>query len=263
MTTLATIVRATNRYRALLRSQYWSAEELRAYTQSALDETLRAAAQIPFYAARWGGSPGPDDLSKLPTTRRCEIGELNDSVLSRYPNRADFSSHSSSGSTGMPTEFFFDDRHQTGRLAGRMRYLRAHGWSPIKRTAWLLYFVFRTERNEDERLMRSRIRMASHFIEATPELDGKAEELSRLDPAFLYTFPSYLEILLNRLAETGQRLPSLKRVFTGAEVLEDSLRQRGQRKSSASISRRTTARPKRSWRGNARPEIATSMPNTY
>jgi phenylacetate-CoA ligase len=229
MTTFSTIVRATNRYRTLLRSQYWSAEELRAYTQSALDETLHTAAQIPFYAARLDGSPGPDDLSKLPVTRRCEIGELNESVLSRYPNRADFSSHSSSGSTGMPTEFFFDDRHQTGRLAGRMRYLRAHGWSPLKRTAWLLYFVFRAERNEDERLMRSRFRLASHFIEATPELDGKAEKLSRLDPAFLYTFPSYLEILLNRLAETGRRLPSLKRIFTGAEVLEDSLRLRAKK----------------------------------
>jgi phenylacetate-CoA ligase len=110
-----------------------------------------------------------------------------------------------------------------------MRYLRAHSWSPLKRTAWLLYFVFRTERNEDERLMRSRFRLASHFIEATPELNGKAEELSLLDPTFLYTFPSYLEILLNRLAETGRRLPSLKRIFTGAEVLEDSLRQRAKK----------------------------------
>jgi phenylacetate-CoA ligase len=229
MTTLSTILRATNRYRALLRSQYWSAEKLRAYTHRALDETLRAAVQIPFYAARWDGSPGPPDLSKLPTVRRCEIGALNDSVLRRYPNGADFSSHSSSGSTGMPTEFYFDDRHQIGRLAGRMRYLRAHGWNPLKRTVWLLYFVFRTEHNEDERLMRSRFRMASHFIEATPELDGKAEELSKLDPTFLYTFPSYLEILLNRLAETGRRLPSLKRIFTGAEVLEDSLRQRAKK----------------------------------
>ncbi len=126
----------------------------------------------------------------------------------------------------MPTEFYFDDRHQTGRMAGRMRYLRAHEWNPFKRTAWLLYFVFRTEHNEDERLMRSRFRLASHFIAATPDLDGKAEQLSKLDPAFLYTFPSYLEILLNRLAESGRRLPSLKKIFTGAEVLEDSLRQR-------------------------------------
>jgi phenylacetate-CoA ligase len=226
MTTLSAILRATNRYRGLLRSQYWSADELGAYTKRALDETLQAGLRIPFYAAHWEGTPAAYDLSKLRPIRRSEIGGLNKSALACYPNRADFSSHSSSGSTGMPTEFFFDDRHQMGRLAGRMRYLRAHGWSPLKRTAWLLYFVFRTERNEDERLMRSRIRMANHFVAATPELDGQVGQLSRLDPTFLYTFPSYLEILLNRLAEDGLRMPSLKRIFTGAEVLEDSLRRR-------------------------------------
>jgi len=226
MTTLSTMLRAANRYRGLLRSQYWSAEELRSHTETALDETLREAVRIPFYAARWGGSPRRHDLSKLPAVRRCEIAELNRSVLSRYSSGIDFSSHSSSGSTGMPAEFLFDDRHQQGRLAARMRYLRANGWTPFKRTAWLLYFVFRTARNEDERLMRSRLRMSNHFIPTSPSLEDKTEELCGLDPIFLYTFPSYLELLLNRLAETGRRLPSLRRIFTGAEVLEDSLRQR-------------------------------------
>ncbi len=107
-----------------------------------------------------------------------------------------------------------------------MRYLRAHGWTPFRRTAWLIYAVFRTDRNEDDQLMRSRLRMSSHFIPASPGLEGNVEQLCRMDPFFLYTFPSYLEILLDRLAETGRRLPSLRKVFTGAEVLEDSLRQR-------------------------------------
>ena len=226
MATLFTILHAANRYRSLVRSQYWSDEELRSYTRTALDETLREAARIPFYAARWCGSPRTDDLPRLPTIRRCEIGELNRSVLGRYPGGLRFSSDSSSGSTGMPTEFLFDALHQRGRFATRMRYLRANGWTPFKRTAWLIYAVFRTARNDDEQLMRSRLRMSSHFIPASPGLEGKVEQLCRLDPIFLYTFPSYLEILLNQLAETGRRLPSLKKIFTGAEVLEDSLRQR-------------------------------------
>jgi phenylacetate-CoA ligase len=220
------MLRAAYRYRGLMRSQYWSAEELGSYTRTALDERLREAARIPFYAARWGGFPKAEDLSKLPTVGRSEIDDLNQSVLSRCSNPAALSSHSSSGSTGMPAEFFFDARHQYGRLAARMRYLGAHGWTPLKRTAWLLYFVFRADRNEDERLMQSRLRLSNYFIPASPGLEGKREELVRLDPIFLYTFPSYLEILLNRLAETGQRLPSLKKIFTGAEVLEDSLRER-------------------------------------
>jgi len=74
--------------------------------------------------------------------------------------------------------------------------------------------------------MRSRVRMFNYFIAPSPTLEAELEELCRLDPKFLYTFPSYLEILLNRLAASGRKLKSLRKVFTGAEVLEDALRQR-------------------------------------
>jgi phenylacetate-CoA ligase len=229
MSGFVTIVSAANRYRRSLRSQYWSDEELRSYTRGALDASLREAARIPFYASRWAGSPRAEDLAKLAPIRRCEAAALSESVLGLYPEGFTPSSHSSSGSTGMPARFLFDARHQRGRLAGRMRYLRAHGWSPFKPTAWLLYHVFRPERNEDEVLMRSRLRMRNHIVPASPGLEGKVEELCRIDPIFLYTFPSYLEILLNRLTETGAKLPALKKIFTGAEVLEDSLRQRAKK----------------------------------
>ncbi len=226
MATILNLLGAANRYRGLLRSQYWSEDELRAYSRTALDETLRAAARIPFYSAHFGGSPRPDDLPQLPTIGRREIGDLNRSILSLYPDGVHCSSDSSTGSTGTPAEFIFDAHHQQGRFAARARYLREHGWTPFKRTAWLIYVVFRTLRNDDEGLMQSRLRMSNHFIPASPGLEGKVEELCRIDPIFLYTFPSYLDILLDRLAETGRKLPSLKKIFTGAEVLEDSLRQR-------------------------------------
>ena len=226
MSTLFNLLGAANRYRSLLRSQYWNDEELSRYKKTALGETLRVAARIPFYAVRWGGSPRAVDLTQLPAIRRGEIEELNRSALGLYSGSLSYSSDSSSGSTGMPVEFLFDGHHQRGRFAGRMRYLSANGWTPFKRTAWLIYAVFRTAQNEDERLMRSRLRMFSHFIPASPTLENNLEELCRLDPVFLYTFPSYLDILLNSLAEFGWRLPSLTKIFTGAEVLEDSLRRR-------------------------------------
>ena len=226
MRTILTILGAAKRYCGLMRSQYWSEAELRSYVRASLDQTLRDAVRIPFYAARFGGSPRPDDLPQLPTIGRREIGELNRSVLGLYPDGLRFSSDSSSGSTGTPAEFIFDVPHQRGRFAARARYLRENGWTPFKRTAWLTYSVFRTSRNHDEQLMRSRLRMSNHFIQASASLDGNLEQLCQLDPVFLYTFPSYLEILLNRLPKTGLRLRSLQKIFTGAEVLEDSLRQR-------------------------------------
>jgi len=220
------IIGAANRYRRLARSQYWSADELHSYRMTMLDGALREAGKIPFYATRWNGAPRADDLAKLPTIRRGEIAELNRSALGLHPAGVRHTSDSSSGSTGMPAEFLFDVGHQRGRFAARMRYLRANGWMPFARTAWLIYAVFRTADNEDERLMQSRLRIASHFIHPTPGLNGAVDKLCDLNPTFLYTFPSYLEILLNQLGERGRTLPSLKKVFTGAEVLEDSLRQR-------------------------------------
>jgi phenylacetate-CoA ligase len=226
MTTIFTILGAAKRYSDLMRSQYSNEEELRSCARAALDQTLRDAVRIPFYATRFGGSPRADDLPRLPTIGRCEISELNRSVLGLYPDSLRFSSDSSSGSTGTPAEFIFDPSHQRGRFAARARYLRENGWTPFKRTAWLIYGVFRSSRNDDEQLMRSRFRMSSYFIAASPGLEGNLEQLCQIAPVFLYTFPSYLEILLNQLQKSGRRLYSLQKIFTGAEVLEDSLRRR-------------------------------------
>ena len=226
MSAVLTMLRVANRYRELKRSQYWSEQELASYTKAHLDETLRAAVKIRFYAGRFGDAPRAEDFTNLPILRRSEVRALNDSVLSLYPRGSRFSSDSSSGSTGMPAEFLFDASHQLGRFAARVRYLRENGWSPLRRNVWLIYAVFRTAHNDDEKLMQSRIVLRSHFISASPDLRDKVDALCRLDPVFLYTFPSYLEVLLNVLAETGRKLPSLRKLFTGAEVLEDSLRQR-------------------------------------
>jgi phenylacetate-CoA ligase len=217
---------AANRYRELKSSQYWSKEELASYTTAHLDETLSCATTIKFYADHFGGTPRAEDFKTLPILPRNEVRRLNDSILSLHPRRSSFSSDSSSGSTGMPAEFLFDTSHQIGRFAARARYLRENGWNPLQRNAWLIYAVFRTANNDDERLMRSPIVLRSRFIPASPDLRDSVDALCRLDPVFLYTFPSYLEVLLNLLAETGGRLPSLKKLFTGAEVLEDSLRHR-------------------------------------
>lgn len=226
MSALGTLLQAAPRYRALLRSQYWNAEELRSYTKTRLNETFDAAVRIPFYAERLKGLPRAEDLTSLPILRRSEIRELNDSVSGLHPPGFRLLSDSSSGSTGMPAEFLFDSSHQCGRHAARARYLRENGWTPLRRNVWLIYAVFRTAHNDDEELMQSRMVLRSHFISASLDLHDKVDALCRLDPVFIYTFPSYLELLLNVLAETGRKLPSLRKLFTGAEVLEDSLRQR-------------------------------------
>jgi len=224
MAATLTLLRAIKRYQQLVRSQYWSDEERSAYVIAHLERTLRAAAQIPFYARQWNGSPGWKDLGMLPVLQRAQIAQLNNSIRDLYPGGFDYSTDSSSGSTGMPAEFLFDANHQRGRFAARARYLRENGWNPFSRNVWLIYAVFRDARNDDEKLIHSRLRFRNHFISPEADLGIQLDQLCRLDPVFLYTFPSYLEILLDLLKQTARTFPSLKKVFTGAEVLEDTLR---------------------------------------
>src|ERR1019366_2939294 len=76
-----TLLSAANRYRELNRSQYWSDEEFRSYTNAHLDQRLRDAVSIRFDAERsGGGSPRAEDLKTLP--RYCGAGRFRN-VMNR------------------------------------------------------------------------------------------------------------------------------------------------------------------------------------
>jgi len=214
---------AAPRYVQLLRSQYWSPEKLRAYQEKRLQKTLEAASRIPFYSSRFKGRPGPDNLKNLPMFSRAESLDLLQSVTALYPPGTKFDSDMSSGSTGMRREFLFDASHQRGRYAARARYLRENGWDPIRRNGWI---IFIPEGQSDADLVNSRLLIGTRMLSVFADLPEQAAWLRRLDPVYLYTYPSNLEALLDIFEANGEKLPSLKRLFSGAEVLTDSLRQR-------------------------------------
>jgi phenylacetate-CoA ligase len=226
MGTLTTLLSTTPRYAQLLRSQYWSTEDLLAYQKNRLEKTLEAALRIPFYAARFEGRPGPEDLKNLPTFPRSDSHKLNQSVRSLFPPETHFISDNSSGSTGMRAEFLFDASHQRSRFAARARYLRENGWSPIRRNGWIIYLP---DCAADTELINCKLFIGTRVLSIFADFKEQASWLRRLDPLYLYTFPSNLDPLLDIFEATGEKLPSLKRIFSGAEVLEDSLRQRVRR----------------------------------
>ena len=213
-------------YAQLLRSQYWGPDKLQSYKNGLLQKTLAAASRIPFYAARFNGIRSLEDFHKLPCLKRNEVGKLNKSVRALYPPGRLFQLGCSSGSTGMPVEVLFDASHQRGRYAARIRYLRQNGWNPLQRNAWIIYLP---EGTPDGHLIQSRARLASNFLSIFTDFAEQVAWLRRIDPPFLYTIPSNLGALLDLFEASGQGLPSLKRLFTGGEVLEDDLRSRARR----------------------------------
>jgi phenylacetate-CoA ligase len=215
---------AAPRYLALRRSQYWDEATLRRYQHDALSRTLQAAAKIPFYAERFGGAPPVEEFDALPHLRRTDIRALNQSVRT-LPHLTEFTSGRSSGSSGMPAEFLFDRSHQIGRFATRARYLLENEWNPARRNVWLLFHGPYMEQG-DAALVKSRAVLRTRFIHPTTDFEDLTKQIRTIDPLHLFAYPEYLTEVLNVLERDGHKLPSLKKIFTGSEVLEDSVRQR-------------------------------------
>jgi len=215
---------ALPRYERLKQSQYWTADRLRHYVETRLIESLTAAARIPFYARRLDRDLNrPDQLAKLPILPRAEIPGLAASVRSLYSSSDHLLTSRTSGSTGMPVSFFFDPSHQAGRFAARARYLRENGWNPFRRSAWIMNIAMDSH---DGALTRDSRFLGSRFFPHTSELELQASWLRELDPHFLYAYPVNFEGLAQIFAGQHRPLPSLYKIFSGSEVLDDSLRKK-------------------------------------
>ena len=228
MSALVTLLDAAPRYAQLLRSQYWPAQRLDAYREEHLRRTLDAAAKIPFYANRIGDASSIDEFRDLPILRREDVPFLFRSARSLYPPGRQFAQASSSGTVGPRAQHMFDRSHQRGRHAARARYLRANGWNPIERTAWLAgaRFLYSDQLGFDDQQFVTRLLVGVRFFAISIELPTLASAIAKLDPVFIYLYPSMLDALMRTFDKQRQRLPSLRRIFTGAEVLDGSLRER-------------------------------------
>jgi phenylacetate-CoA ligase len=225
MASLSIFARASAQYARILRSQYWDPERQSAHARGLIRETLSAASRIPFYAQSSGDDLRSCELEAVPILGRAEVPQLNQSVRSLYTSTTKFSSDSSSGSTGRPVEFLFDNSHQAGRFAARARYLRANGWTPLRKSVWLIYTGSYTG-TEDRSLIRSPFLPLTYFPDIPNDFKTLALEVGRIDPVCIYSYPSFLDALLDGLNNTGIRLRSLRHVLTGSEVLDDHLRRR-------------------------------------
>ena len=232
MSAIARLLEAAPRYGKLLSSQYWPPERLASYREQHLEQTLSAARRIPFYAERLGGNARPADLARLPILRRADVEALNQSVRSLYPADTRFIHSRSSATGGSAVDFIFDRSHQKGRHAARARFLRAHRWNPFECTAWLVGQVVLQSPYDpfDHDLgFVSRVFPGVRFLPNWLDFREQVARFTEMQPRYLFLYPSILDGILRILEERQQNLPSLRKIFTGAEVLDDSLRERTRR----------------------------------
>ena len=232
MRTHSTLLAALPRFFDLRRSQHAPDAQRAEWRRRRLAGALQAASAVPFYAASFGGQAAPEDLAALPTLKRSQIPALHDSVLAGRPEAVRLPRVHTSGSSGAPIPLLFDRPHQHGRFAARARYLWENGWRPHHRSAWLIGIL---PGSPDGNLVRSRLLGGARFLSHVEDFEHQADWLQRLDPAHLYSMPSNLEAVVRVLEDRGVALPSLRRIFTGGEVLEDALRERVRRVLGAEI----------------------------
>jgi phenylacetate-CoA ligase len=224
------LAEAVPRYVALLRSQYWQSEQLESYRERQLERTLRASANIPFYADRLAGRTRIADFDALPILKRADIAPLSASVRALHPPATRFVSERSSGTSGVAVELLFDASHQCGRNAARIRYLRANRWNPLRRSVWFIGARLLTMENPDYQgaaeLIRGFASIGVKFLSTWMSFDEAVDALEQIRPVSLYAYPSGIDGILGVMEKSGQRLPSLRLVMCGGEAVDDSLRRR-------------------------------------
>jgi phenylacetate-CoA ligase len=218
------LIGAVPQYAVISRSQYWAPERLHRYVEAHLARSLAAASHIPFYRQRFGNhAPEPGQLRDLPILARAQVPNLLDSVRAMDPSRNNLISAHSAGSTGMPVGFLWDGRHQSSRYAARARYLRVNGWGATARSAWI---VSRRPESTDAWFVTRERFLGARFASHVGDLEHQAEWLRKLDPLYLYSFPVNLDGLARVFETRRWRLVSLRKIFSGSEILEGSLRER-------------------------------------
>jgi phenylacetate-CoA ligase len=196
---------------ALERSQYADPEALAAIQWQRLQQLLRHAYEyVPFYRRRFDrvGLP-PDrirsweDFHRLPELTKTDVrGSLSDLVSTRPERRVE--RRTTSGSTGVPLEFFLDERYRTYGEAARARSQSWYGFARGDRSAHLAG----SDRDLPQWTWRQRTlaraerqRWFNLFDMTEERLRAFARGLEGWRPDFIFGYPSGLYAL----ARTTQR----------------------------------------------------------
>lgn len=120
----------------LRRSQWWPAERLREYqlarVKALVEHAYRTTAHYSRAMAERGITPGDirtlDDVASLPILSKKEVQEHLDELVSSAFDRAELVHNASSGSTGVVTQLYHDQRRNRLRRADVYRHNCWTGW---------------------------------------------------------------------------------------------------------------------------------------
>lgn len=227
-------------YRTLERTQWLEPAELE-QRQFAQLRTLLAhcAAQVPYYRqlfAAAGISPAavrtPEDFRRLPIlTRPVYQARLAEMCATTLPQGTTATREArTSGSTGTPLTifqtnvvhlwwyaFYLRDLEWCGLdPTGILASIRATGKSGPELRPFMEGVVYRSWRTQLEPLIEMG---PCHGLEVQQDHRRQLDWLRRINPDYLTSYPSNLEVLARLLKEEGARLPRLRAIQTISDPL--------------------------------------------
>ena len=221
--------------RAMERSQWWSAEQLREWQLARLRALLRHAGEhVPYYRELFARS-GFDasqvaqlaDLARLPLLRKADIASARERFTSA--RAVGLRPFATGGSSGEPLQFFLGRRRISHDIAAKWRATRWWGVDIGDREAVLWGSPIELQAQDRLRRLRDallRTTLLPAFAMSPARLDGYVRQLRRLRPRMLFGYPSALCRLASHAAAHDLPLDGLgvKVAFVTAERLYDAQR---------------------------------------
>jgi len=208
----------------------WSVEQLAAYQERKLGETLRLAVdRVPFYRERASGqqlliddhTPG-ENLSRFPLMTKQDYR----ADVSRFAGSSDtscFLLNHTGGSTGEVFHFYQDNDYQSGSWASIRYFDSWSGYTPGDRRSSIwgasieAGFQGRLKTRLINRLYRTLFISTYSLDPAT--IAAKVAALKRFQPTMVHGYPTSMSVFARYAIDHGIRIDSLRGVITSAETL--------------------------------------------
>jgi len=213
----------------LLRNEHRSLDELIHYQTAALKKLVRHSyCTVPFYKKLFNQHylhpddiQSVDDLSKIPIIdkKMLNMNSLEDLISKRY-KRENLIRVTTSGSSGMPLEFFIDHSFDQYRKAQFLRPYISNG-----QRLWDSSISFSYHKEPKKKWFQHFGLMVDHRVFSGTDLGAQIKAIQDIRPAVIRAYGSLLNILSNKISDENITIPKPRLIFTDSEVLMPEVRE--------------------------------------
>jgi phenylacetate-CoA ligase len=225
--------RINSYYKEYLPFQKYDIEKIRKTQQEKLDLLiLHAWNNVPWYKKQMENAGfneknkiAVSELKYLPVLNRYDIQEYRNQMLWENYKGKIFNG-SSSGTTGIPIKYSQDINSYSSGVAANHVLMGLSGWTPGMRSVHIWGNMESVKQwnktsSKIKQKINNRKNIASTLINNTEQIGRITESIIKFRPEVIEGYTNSIYELADYLKEENIRIPSVRKVFTTAENLED------------------------------------------